>query len=88
MSTYRVMVRCPECEETNAVAMRIDHDPGYWRDANGDGLPPSTEVEQDGACENCGHEEYTVAQELEMENEALDTPQPSKEDFVPEFDDD
>ena len=47
---------CPHCDQE--VEVTVTHDPGCYRTANGDGWPPSTEID---TAHNCGP--WTEAQD-------------------------
>lgn len=45
--TTTVTIICPLCEENHDLTGTVTHDPGCWRDKNGDGWPESWEVDFD-----------------------------------------
>ena len=40
-----VNIACPFCDDAHDLKGTVTHEPGYWRDHNGDGLPESWEVD-------------------------------------------
>ena len=88
---YAVSVPCPNCHEEHGgkIVMVVTHDPGYWRNGNGDGLPPSTDVECETVCDVCGGDaELSAAQCATVEDLALGADTPSNDGPDEEPDDD